>query len=56
MVKLALQVNVTESPCVNGGDLDCLLLNPPSMLGSEHLEYLFHFSHTGGVLSQAAFT
>lgn len=56
MVKLAIQVNVTESPCLNGGGLDCLLLNPASMLGSEQSESLFHFSHTGGGLSQVAFT
>lgn len=39
MVKLALQVNVTESPCLYGG-LDILFLYPPGTMGSEQIEFL----------------
>lgn len=39
MVKLVLQVNVTESPCLYGG-LDILFLYPPGTMGSEQIEFL----------------
>lgn len=39
MVKLALQENVTASPCLNGG-LDVLLRYPPGTMGSEQTEFL----------------
>lgn len=55
MVKLVLQVNVTESPCLYGG-LDFLSLYPPGTMGSEQKEFLLYNSHTGAALSQIPFT
>lgn len=39
MVKLALQENVTASPCLNGG-LEVLVRYPPGIMGSEQTEFL----------------
>lgn len=55
MVKLALQVNVTESPCLYGG-LDVLSLCPPGTMGSGQTEFLLKYSQVGAALSQIPFT
>lgn len=55
MVKLALQVNVTESPCMYGG-LASLFLYPPGTMGSEQEVVFMKYSHTGTGLSQTPFT